>query len=359
MLSYKRIVIKVGSNVLTTSNGQLDTKVMVQLMAQIALAKSWGYEIILVSSGAVAAGRSLLPNLAQHQEPVAARQVWAAIGQVQLMKTYQEGFAQLNLHCAQVLVTKEDFRDRLHYLNMKQCFKAFAKQNIVPIINENDVIAVTELMFTDNDELAGLIAAMTNADAVLILTNVDGIYNAPPSSPNAQLISRIETSKLNFAAFISAEKSGAGRGGMITKSNTAKKLARLGIAVHIANGKNPTIIEQILQGQPIGTFFVPQTHSSPAKRWIAHTEGYAKGMIYINEGATNALTSENKVVSILPVGVVRLEGNFQKGDIVRIAQENGHILAIGKAAYGAEKAKEKIGKSQQKPLVHYDFLFIL
>lgn len=359
MLSYKRIIIKVGSNVLTTSGGKLDTDVMAQLMAQIALVKSWGYEIILVSSGAVAAGRSLLPDLAQQHEPVAARQVWAATGQVQLMKTYQEGFAKLNLHCAQVLVTKEDFRDRLHYLNMQQCFNAFAKQNIVPIVNENDVIAVTELMFTDNDELAGLVAAMTNADAVLILTNVDGIYNAPPSSPNAQLISKIETSKLNFSAFISAEKSGAGRGGMITKSNTAKKLARLGIAVHIANGKNSTIIEQILQGQSVGTFFVPQTHSSPAKRWIAHTEGYAKGVIYINEGATKALTTENKAISVLPIGVVRMEGAFQKGDIVRIAQENGQVLAIGKAEYSAEKAVEKIGKARQKPLVHYDFLFVL
>ncbi|SFC26643.1 glutamate 5-kinase [Flexibacter flexilis DSM 6793] len=146
-------------------------------MAQITLVKSWCYEIILVSLRAVAEGRK---PFAQHQEPVAARQVWAATGQVRLMKTCQEGFAKLNLHCAQVLVTKEYFRDRLHYLNMQQCFNAFSKQNIAPIVNENDVIAVTELMFTDNDELAGLVTAMT--DAVLILANVDGIYNAPTSS---------------------------------------------------------------------------------------------------------------------------------------------------------------------------------
>jgi len=178
-LSYNRIVIKIGSNVLTREDGLPDLERISHLVAQISEIKKQGKEVILVSSGAVASGRSLL-SVSDKFDAVATRQLFASIGQVKLINTYSELFQKHNLVCAQVLVTKEDFRDRLHYLNMQNCFSILLQHNVVPVVNENDVISVTELMFTDNDELAGLIASMLKADALIILSNVDGIYNGDP-----------------------------------------------------------------------------------------------------------------------------------------------------------------------------------
>jgi glutamate 5-kinase len=365
-LLYKRIVVKVGTNVITGADRLLDAATMEHLARQIATVQSQGVEVVLVTSGAVGAGRARVA-LSDKVDAVSARQIWAAVGQIPLFERYNALFATHGRVCAQVLATREDFRDRTHYLNMKNCFTALLQQGIVPIVNENDVVSVTELMFTDNDELAGLIASMINADALLLLTNVDGIYDAPPSNPAAQLIQTINVQdvrhdasmKSSLAQAVSAEKSSFGRGGMLTKYGIAQKCAQTGIAVHIANGKKDATITSILAGKPLGTCFVPQKNASSVKRWIAHARGYEKGMIVINAGAAEKLSAPERASSLLPVGVLKIEGAFEKGDIVKICTADGTTIAHGVAQYGSESARNLIGMKNQKPLVHYDYLFLV
>ncbi|CAN5621835.1 glutamate 5-kinase [soil metagenome] len=353
---YKKIVIKVGSNVLSGSDGLPDLERIHHMVDQIAKLKQQKVEVILISSGAVAAGKSLI-SLPEKSDMVASRQLWASVGQVKLMNTYSQYFRDHNLLCAQVLVTKEDFRDRLHYLNMKNCLKALGQNNIIPIINENDVISVTELMFTDNDELAGFVASMMDVEALIILTNVDGIFNGNPGEAGSSLITEMGQDITNFSSFITTKRSNFGRGGMITKSNIAHKVSGLGIQVHIANGKRNNILLEILNGVSHGTRFLPRKKASNRKKWIAHSENYAKGQVFINEGAKTALTS-SRASSLLPVGILRIEGEFKKGDIIRLLDETGGAIGLGLAEYGVEKAKEFLGQKNQKPLVHYDYLFL-
>jgi glutamate 5-kinase len=355
-LSYRRLVVKIGSNVLAQPNGLPDEDRMAQLVAQIVALKSQGCEVIVVSSGAVAAGRSLI-TLSPKADAVRSRQLLAAVGQVKLLSLYAALLAPHGLLGAQVLVTKEDFRDRQHYQNMQNCFQELLQQNIVPIVNENDVISVTELMFTDNDELAGLVASMLNADALLILSNVDGIFDGDPARPEAKVIRHIAPADTGFAEFVLATRSQFGRGGMLTKCSIAHKVARLGISVHIANGKTPDILPGILAETAISTWFQPSKRASGTKKWLAHAQT-AQATVHINAGARAALVASGQATSLLPVGVVRIEGDFQKGDLVRLVDESDHALGFGLAEYGADKARERLGQHGQRPLVHYDYLFL-
>ncbi len=326
------------------------------LVEQIAALKKEGREVIVVSSGAVAAGRSMV-QVSDKFDAVAARQLLAAVGQVKLINTYSDLFNRHELVCAQVLVTKEDFRDRLHYLNMKNCFQILLQNNIIPVVNENDVISVTELMFTDNDELAGLIASMLNADALIILSNIDGIFNGDPKNEASEVIEAIDHTTTSFSSFVTTQRSQFGRGGMITKCHMAHKVAQLGIAVHIANGKKENILPQLLREEVINTKFLPKKNASGKKKWIAHSEGYATGEVHVNGGAKAALTSA-KATSLLPIGILKVTGTFQKGDIVKILDEAGKQLGLGIAEYSSEKALERIGQKNQQELVHYDYLFL-
>ena len=352
----QNIVIKVGSNVLTNPAGELDLNILRSLCTQIAAIKVNGDRVILISSGAVASGRSLV-TLPDKIDDVSRRQVLAAIGQVKLISLYADIFKDLNLLCAQVLVTKEDFRDRGHYLNMKNCLEALLKNDIIPIINENDVVSVTELMFTDNDELAGLVSSMLGVDRLVILSNVDGIFTGDPKSLGSELIETVEYNNNSLGQFISKEKSQFGRGGMLTKSNIARKVAGLGIHVHIANGKKEGILSQLLLGEKTGTHFIPKKNASNIKRWVANAESSATTAIIIDEGARKALQSE-KPVSLLPVGVKSLEGIFLKGDIIKIKDLTGSVIGIGRAQFASDKLEEFKGQKRQKELIHYDYLFL-
>lgn len=356
MVLYKKILVKVGSNVLTQPNGLPDVNRMSALVTQISELKKQGVEVILVSSGAVAFGRSMVKPTDKY-DTVAQRQLFAAVGQVKLMQTYSELFVAQGFHCAQVLVTKEDFRDRRHYLNMKNCLFALLQNQIVPIINENDVIAITELMFTDNDELSGLLASLMNLEAMYILTNVEGIYDGDPKLPQSKLIPVVTEQTADFQTFVSTEKSNFGRGGMVTKSNIAKRVSKLGIPVYIANGKKDNILIDLLQGEKLGTLFKPHKNASNLKKWLAHSENSVKGTVQINDGAKQALL-EDKANSLLLVGIIKIEGEFDKGDIIKIISENGELLGLGISQYDNERALEKIGWKNQRPLVHYDYLFL-
>ncbi|MCX2573700.1 glutamate 5-kinase [Pedobacter sandarakinus] len=355
-LGYKKIVVKVGSNVITQANGLPDETRIRHLVDQIAEIKALGIEVILVSSGAVASGRSLI-KVTEKQDAVTTRQLLAAIGQVKLINTYATFFDAHQLKCAQVLVTKEDFRDRAHYLNMKNCLQILLQNNVIPVVNENDVVSVTELMFTDNDELAGLIASMLNADALIILSNVNGIYNGDPQVEGSHVIEEISGSVNNLAAFIQTGKSQFGRGGMVTKSTIAQKVARLGIAVHIANGTTNNVLADLLENKVVHTRFIPDKIKSGKKKWIAHSETAATGIVKLNDGAKAVLTS-GKATSLLPIGIIEVQSDFLKGDIIKIIDEENRLIGLGIAEYGADKAKDRMGQKKQKALVHYDYLYL-
>jgi glutamate 5-kinase len=356
-LSYKRIIVKIGSNVLTRDNGMPDLERMQHLVEQISALKRQGKEVILVSSGAVASGRSLI-SVSEKADAVTSRQLLASVGQVKLINTYSELFGRHSLICAQVLVTKEDFRDRGHYLNMQNCFRVLLQHNVIPVVNENDVISVTELMFTDNDELAGLIASMLDAEALIILSNVDGIYNGDPKDPASEVIPEIGPATTGFSSFVTTQRSQFGRGGMITKCHMAQKVAQLGIAVHIANGKTENVLPRLLNGEVINTRFIPNKTASGKKKWIANSENYTKAVVQINEGAKAALSTSAKATSLLPVGVVQIKGEFQKGDLIKLVDEQGRQVGVGIAEYDSKEASKRIGQKNQKPLVHYDYLYI-
>ncbi|WDF55574.1 glutamate 5-kinase [Mucilaginibacter sp. KACC 22063] len=353
---YQRIVIKIGSNVLTQANGLPDVERITNLVAQIAAIQSSGTEVILVSSGAVASGRSLI-KLPEKTDQIAARQLLASVGQVKLINTYAQLFETYEILCSQVLVTREDFRDRTHYLNMKNCLEILLQHKVLPIVNENDVVSVTELMFTDNDELAGLLASMLNAQALIILTNVDGIFTGDPKLPSSSLIEEIGQSGIDFSSFVSTGKSQFGRGGMITKSTMAQKVAHLGIAVHIANGTTDSILTDVLSGAVKHTRFIPDRSASGKKKWIAHSANYAVGEVKINEGASLALNSA-RANSLLPVGITQISHEFKKGDIIKVVDEHGKLIGQGIAEYGSDKARERMGKKNEKALIHYDYLYL-
>lgn len=350
---YKKIVIKVGSNVLTQADGLPDLRRLSHLVEQLVQLKRDGKEVILVSSGAVAAGRSLI-QVSEKQNPVAARQLLASIGQIKLINTYMELFENHGMLCSQVLVTKEDFRDRMHYLNIRNCLDILLQHQVIPVINENDVVSVTELMFTDNDELAGLIASMLNADALIILSNVDGIYNGDPKQATSVVIPEIKGTDSNIGSFISTSKSGLGRGGMVTKLSMAHKVAKLGIPVMIANGTRKDIITDLLYAQVVHTHFLPEKISSGKKKWIAHSENAATGIVQLNAGAREALLS-GKASSLLPIGIISITADFQKGDIIKLVDEQQRLIGLGIAEYGADKARACIGEKNQRPLVHYNY----
>lgn len=350
------ITIKVGSNVITGNDGFLDEEILRKICRQIKQIRQQGHDVILVSSGAVAAGRSLY-KFNKKTDTVAQRQVLASIGQVKLIALYKEILDEEGLLCSQVLVTKEDFKSRNHYLNMQNCLSALISNGILPIINENDVVSVTELMFTDNDELAGLVSAMMNTDKLIILTNVDGIYDGDPTAPGTSIIHEFDSKKIDIRAIGSAKKSSFGRGGIVTKCATAEKISGVGVPVHIANGRTDDIILKVISGEKVGTRFPAKKLASSFKKYMAHAYEEPKGKIVINDGAKAILLSD-KAHSLLPVGITQVIGKFQKGDIIKILDTDGKEIGLGLAKYDHNKAEEVIGQKNQKPLIHYDHLYL-
>lgn len=357
-MRYKRIAVKIGSNVLTRLDGTLDITRMSALVDQIAVLHKKGVEIVLISSGAVASGRSIL-GLNKKMDVVDQRQLYSAVGQAKLINHYWDLFREHGITVGQILTTKENFGSRRHYLNQRNCMKVMLENHVIPVVNENDTVSVTELMFTDNDELSGLIASMMDMQALIILSNIDGIFNGNPSNPDSRVIQEIHKGQ-DISDFIQSSKSTFGRGGMATKTSIARKIADEGIDVLIANGKKDNILVNLLtkNNSQICTRFVASSDSvSSVKKWIAHSHGFAKGEIHINENAELALTGE-KAVSLLPVGVVEIAGEFEKDDIVKIIAPDGRTLGVGKVQYNSEKALEVVGKKNHKPIVHCDYMHL-
>ena len=342
---YRRIVVKIGSNVLTREDGRPDTTRISALVDQLARLHRAGTEFILVSSGAVASGRSLLETRVGRIDTVSARQLFSAVGQVKLLNRYYDLFNEYGIACGQVLTTKERLSTRRQYLNQRNCMEAMLAAGVVPIVNENDTISVTELMFTDNDELSGLVAAMMGAEALVILSNIDGIYDAPGR---------------DLSQFIDTARSSRGRGGMTTKSRISSRAAGEGIEVVIANGRRDNILtDLILTDRDVvcTRFEAAPRPASGVKKWIASSEGFAKGALHLDAGAAAAV-SQSKAASILAVGVTAVEGDFERDDIVRILSPEGAPLGVGRISCDSATARRNLGRKGLKPLIHCDYLYL-
>ncbi len=359
---FRRVALKIGSNVLTRPDGTLDITTMSALVDQVSLLRRAGVEVVMISSGAVAAGRSELRNLPMQLDNVSARQLYSSVGQAKLINRYYELFREHGLTCGQVLTLKESFATRRHYLNQKNCMEVMLAAGIIPIVNENDTVSVTDLMFTDNDELSGLVASMLGMEVLIILSNVDGVFTGNPSDPDSRLIKSVEPGT-DISACIARSRSSMGRGGMDTKYRTATRIAAEGIAVMIARGKRPGVVTSLLGLGPEQPDSVPHTlfvaspsAASPVKKWLAHSEDFAKGVLHINSGAASALT-DRVGVSLLPVGVTSVEGNFEKDDIVQVKDPGGRTIAWGRAGCDADAARQAVGCRDRKPLIHADYLY--
>lgn len=353
-----RIVVKVGSNVLTRQDGKPNVTNLSGLVDQIAQLMNEGHELILVSSGAVACGRGAVKPR-KHLDAVAQRQLFSSIGQIRLINLYNSLFGEYGFVVGQVLTQKDNFSSREAYLNQRACMATMLENGVIPIVNENDTASLTELMFTDNDELSGLIAAMMDADMLIILSNVDGIYKGDPSQPGAALIRRVEPSE-DVSENVVASKSGFGRGGMGTKCQIARRLSEEGVSVCIARGDRPNVLVDLLHcpEQTPHTLFVSRSVPlSNIKKWIAHSKSFAKGVVTVDESAAAALRSD-KAVSLLPVGITAVEGEWEEGDIVTLRTENGETIGVGRASVSGAEAAAYLGQRGGRPIVHYDYLFI-
>ena len=353
-----RIAVKIGSNVLTRRDGTLDVTRMSALVDQVAELHKAGVEIILVSSGAVASGRSEI-HPAKKLDSVDQRQLFSAVGQAKLINRYYELFREHGIPVGQVLTMKENFATRRHYLNQKNCMTVMLENGVIPIVNENDTISVSELMFTDNDELSGLIASMMDAQVLIILSNIDGIYDGSPSDPASQVIRRVAPGR-DLSQYIDTARSSRGRGGMTTKSRISSRAAGEGIEVVIANGRRDNILtDLILTDRDVvcTRFEAAPRPASGVKKWIASSEGFAKGALHLDAGAAAAV-SQSKAASILAVGVTAVEGDFERDDIVRILSPEGAPLGVGRISCDSATARRNLGRKGLKPLIHCDYLYL-
>ena len=351
--SISRLVVKLGTGVLTDSRKQIDPAQLEQLVAQVAALRKSGKEIVIVTSGAVGAGMGALGYQKRPNE-LAELQACAAIGQTRLMAIYAELFAKHDLHVAQVLLTHEDLEHHERHLNARNTLVTLLGRGVVPIINENDAVSFTEIKFGDNDKLSALVASLLPADLLVILTTVDGVIeNFSKSNPKTiSLIEQIDSTIEKLAGGTTSETA---VGGMASKVQAAKIVVRSGIPLVIASGKKKNVLAKILAGENEGTLFVAQPDKLQGrKRWIAFFH-HPKGALFVDDGAKKALRESGK--SLLPPGVARCEGDFAAGDVVRICDLNGTEFARGIAKFSAEEIRAK--KLARVELVHRDDLVIL
>lgn len=348
-----RVVVKLGTGVLTDSRKQPDRAQMEQLVAQIAEQRQLGKEIVLVSSGAVGAGMGAL-GYEKRPSDLAELQACAAVGQSRLMAIYEKLFDAHDLAVAQILLTHDDLQHHERHLNARSTLVRLLGHGVVPIINENDVVSVTELKFGDNDRLSALVASLLPADLLLILTTVDGVLAdfGKASSRTIKVVERVDEALERMAGGTS---SATAVGGMASKIQAAKIAMRSGIPLVIASGRKKKVIARVVAGEEEGTLFVPQpTRLRGRKRWIAFFHR-PKGMLVVDTGAKRALREGGK--SLLPPGITRCEGEFEAGEVVRICDQDGTEFARGIAAFGAAEIKAR--KLQRIEVVHRDNLVVL
>lgn len=364
----RRLVVKVGTNVLTEGES-LARKRMANLVAQLARLRNDGREVLLVSSGAIALGRREL-KLDKKVRGIPFKQVLASVGQARLMQFYRELFRSHGIKVAQALLARSDMTNRLGYLNARNTLLALLELGVVPVVNENDVVAVEELKgttFGDNDSLSAMVASLIDADLLLILSDVEGLYTADPERKfGARLISEVKRIDVNLER-LAGGSSGEGTGGMRTKLEAAKLATASGVAVVIADGREPEVVLRVVAGEPLGTFFPPTvSRLESRKRWMLGLP--VKGKVVVDYGAKVALQRQNR--SLLPAGVIGVEREFERGEVVAIYDPEGEELGRGIVNYSSrdlEKIKGHrsdeipalLGESFGEEVIHRNNLVLL
>lgn len=364
----RRIVVKIGSSSLTYETGKINFQIIDKLALQLASLSNLGRELVLVTSGAISAGVSRF-GLARKPESVPQKQAMAAVGQGILMHYYEKFFNEYGQVVAQILLTKEDVISRRKYLNIRNTLFALLEYGVIPIINENDTVAADEIKFGDNDTLSALVASVVEADLLIILSDIDGLYTADPRLEfGAQLIETVQELTPEIEALGGGAGSWRGTGGMNTKIQAAKIGINSNVGVVIANGADPSIIEEILAGKPVGTYFVPKRHKlEQRKRWIAFGLS-PQGTIFVDRGAEKALLKDGG--SLLPSGIWKVEGVFESGQAVWVANQDEKEIARGIVNYSSEEIQlvkglksvelqMVLGHTEGDVIIHRDNLVII
>ena len=362
--NIQRIVVKVGTSTLTNENGHLDIEKIRKIVLELSNLQDKGYDVILVSSGAVGAGMGLL-NINEKPKTLAEKQMLSAVGQVSLMQIYQTLFKEHNKIVGQLLLTKEEFSNRKRYLNMRNVCNAFLKRKIIPIINENDAIVSNALKIKvgDNDTMSALVSGLIDADLLIILSDIDGLYNKNPRKyEDANLIHIVGDINEDIKNMAGAEGSKFGTGGMITKIIAAEMVTKIGTSLVIASGDEPKNITRIVEKENIGTLFVKKNKKiSLRKYWLAYGPS-KEGALTIDNGAKSALKNGK---SLLSVGIKSVEGTFDKGAIVEIEDLKGKVIATGISNYSSEEInlikgeqseniEEILGYKYDDAIIHID-----
>ncbi len=345
---YKRVVFKFGTNVLRNDDKDISLSRIYSFIEDISNLHKQGMEVIIVTSGAVGLGAKRL-NV-NSSESLSVKQACAAVGQSQLMCIYEDGFGKYSINTAQVLLTEDDFTNRVKYLSLNNVLNTLIDLRVIPIINQNDTVSTSELeeagnplygvSFSDNDKLSALVASKLDADLLVILSDIEGLYDDnPKDNPDAKLISEVKELTPEIENYAKSASNG-GRGGMITKLQAAKVVTHSGGSVIIANGKTPQIIRKLFTGAKLGTTFYPVEQLSQKRRWIAYATNIT-GQIVVNSGAKKAITEKN--TSLLAIGVVKVNGIFSRGDVISILDENNNEFARGIANYSSADCSKIIG----------------
>jgi glutamate 5-kinase len=357
-LTYRRIVVKLGTNLLTGGGRYLDQEAMTRLVEQIAELHRKGAEILMVSSGAIAAGRDRL-GLTKNIRGIPFKQVLASVGQSRLMNIYEQLFSRHNINVAQALLTKNDLSDRAGYLNARNTLLALMDLKVIGIVNENDVVSIDEIKeakFGDNDNLSAMVANLVDADLLMLLTDTDGLYTADPNkNTNAHIIPLVSKIDAGIKRLGASTNSTVGTGGMITKIEAARTATTSGVHVIIANGNEPGVISRLAAGECIGTHFLPTaTNLESRERWML-SGLCVKGKLVIDNGAALALQKHNR--SLLAAGIKDIEGRFGRGDIVAINDIAGNCLGYGITNYSSGDTNTIKGAQSNKiaGLLNFDY----
>lgn len=341
------VVVKVGSRVLTEADGSLHEQRIAALADEISAIRDRGRHVVLVSSGAVAAGMGRL-GLPTRPRDLATLQAVAAVGQARLIETYDRTFRRHGLHTAQVLVTVDDFDDRARYLNVRNTLNSLLELGVVPIVNENDTVAVDELMvaFGDNDHLAGLVTNLLSAPLLVIMSDVDGLYDGDPELSTSQLISTVDQIDEQIMSLVQDRPGGVSKGGMASKLRAAHRVTSAGGNMIIAGGSDPSVLSHVLDGKAVGTLFPALGKAiSPRKRWIAFS-AQSRGRLQLDPGACAAIVEKGR--SLLAIGITGSRGNFGKGDVVSLCDQRDTELARGLTNYDVAEISKIMGlKSDQ------------
>lgn len=342
LLSHvKRVVVKIGSGVISTADG-LEGPQLAAIAEDVCTLLDAGLEVILVSSGAVAAGKNQL-GIVGRPQTIPQKQAAAAIGQTRIIRAYKETFLARNYNVAQVLLTRDDLSNRRRYLNARNTMMTLLEYGVTPVVNENDTVVVEEIRFGDNDNLSALVTSLVEADLLIILSDVDGLYDSNPSeNPDAELIPVIERVTAEVEAMGGGSNGQLGTGGMATKIKAAKRAALSGVGTLIVNGRSPNILSRIFAGADVGSYFLPaQSKLTAKKHWIAFSKK-PRGKLLLDEGAHQAVIKRNK--SLLPSGIVGVEGGFERGDAVRLCDQDGREFARGVVSYSLAETLQIMGK---------------